>query len=122
MKCVNRFAARSPVLSHLTTTLEGLPSIRTHNLQQLMIHEFNLCQDQHTETWFLFIATSRWFAYRLDFLCTLFVFMASFTPLFIAERRGKGNNNQGLGISLSLQLITLTSPLDYSGYHKNLIQ
>ena len=97
MKCVNRFAARSPVLSHLTTTLEGLPSIRTHNLQQLMIHEFNLCQDQHTETWFLFIATSRWFAYRLDFLCTLFVFMASFTPLFIAERRGKGNNNQGLG-------------------------
>ncbi|XP_022796167.1 multidrug resistance-associated protein 4-like isoform X2 [Stylophora pistillata] len=78
--------ARSPVLSHLVTTLDGLTSIRSHSLQDVMIHEFNICQDRHTETWFLFIATSRWLAYRLDFLCMLFVFMASFTPLFIAER------------------------------------
>ncbi|XP_020629411.1 multidrug resistance-associated protein 4-like isoform X2 [Orbicella faveolata] len=96
--------ARSPVLSHLTTTLEGLPSIRTHNLQQLMMQEFNLCQDQHTETWFLFIATSRWFAYRLDFLCTLFVFMASFTPLFIAERREMDAGIVGLCLSYAVLL------------------
>ncbi|RMX56477.1 hypothetical protein pdam_00014934, partial [Pocillopora damicornis] len=46
----------------------------------------NVPFDRHTQTWFLFIATSRWLAYRLDFLCMIFVFMASFTPLFIAER------------------------------------
>ncbi|XP_078379983.1 ATP-binding cassette sub-family C member 4-like [Oculina patagonica] len=96
--------ARSPVLSHLTTTLEGLPSIRAHNLQQLMIHEFNMCQDKHTETWFLFIATSRWFAYRLDFLCTLFVFMASFTPLFIAEREDIDAGIVGLCLTYAVLL------------------
>ncbi|CAH3158723.1 unnamed protein product [Pocillopora meandrina] len=78
--------ARSPVLSHLVTTLDGLTPIRSHSLQDVMIHGFNICQDRHTQTWFLFIATSRWLAYRLDFLCMIFVFMASFTPLFIAEK------------------------------------
>jgi len=96
--------ARTPVLSHLTTTLQGLSSIRSHNLQQLMMHEFNICQDHHTETWFLFIAASRWFAYRLDFLCTLFVFMASFVPLFTAERGEMDAGIVGLCVTYALLL------------------
>ena len=77
------------MLSHVTASLQGLSSIRAHNSQDLLIHEFNRCQDHHTEAWFLFVVTSRWFAYRLDILCLLFVFMASFTPVFIAETQGK---------------------------------
>ncbi|CAH3029808.1 unnamed protein product [Porites evermanni] len=97
-------SARSPILSQLNTTLQGLTSIRAHSLQQLMIHEFDICQDHHTQTWFLFIATSRWFAYRLDFLCTIFVFMSSFTPLFITERGEMEAGMVGLCVTYALLL------------------
>ena len=63
-----------------------------------MMTEFHICQDHHTKTWFLFIAASRWFAYRLDFLCTLFVFIASFTPLLKAEKGGSVHVRLGYNI------------------------
>jgi len=44
-----------------------------------------LFQDLHTESWFLFLSSSRWLAIRLDWLCALFVTAVSFFCVLAAD-------------------------------------
>jgi hypothetical protein len=79
------FTARSPVYSHLSLSLLGLHTIRAYQVQPTLVHEFHRHQDLHTEAWFLFLATSRWFAVWLDWLCALFVASVAFCSVAAAE-------------------------------------
>ena len=38
------------------------------------------------EAWFLFLTTSRWFAMRLDFICSIFVTITAFGALLLKDR------------------------------------
>lgn len=38
-----------------------------------------------TEAWFLFLTTSRWFAVRLDGICTVFVTITAFGCLYLRD-------------------------------------
>lgn len=74
--------SRSPVFSHVSATLNGLQTIRIFRVQDVFTEEFHQHQDSHSEAWFMFLCTTRWFAIRLDWLCTLFVIFVSFSVIF----------------------------------------
>lgn len=80
-------AARSPVFSHLSASLLGLGTIRAFSVQEKFAHEFDDHQDLHTEAWFLFIASSRWLAVRLDWLCASFVSAVAFCSVLAADSK-----------------------------------
>ena len=76
---------RSPLYSHISTTLHGLTTIRAYSAEGRFRRLHEIYHDDHTASWFLFMAGSRWLGTRLDFMCTVFISLASFTPLFLAE-------------------------------------
>ena len=98
-------AARVPIASHARASLDGLAVIRTLKCQGLLTREFSSFQDSHTESHFLFIASSRWLAFRLDVLCLLFLFMASFGPLFVIERQGECHSRIGSFLVVYLSIL-----------------
>eukprot|EP00045_Choanoeca_perplexa_P015068 m.182226 g.182226 ORF g.182226 m.182226 type:complete len:1453 (+) comp16881_c0_seq1:165-4523(+) len=58
--------SRSPLFSHLTATLQGLPTLhafhKERSFMSLLCHRL----DDNTKVYYSFWYTSRWFAYRLD--------------------------------------------------------
>uniref|UniRef100_A0A4W6BLM0 Multidrug resistance-associated protein 4 n=1 Tax=Lates calcarifer TaxID=8187 RepID=A0A4W6BLM0_LATCA len=62
---------RSPVFSHLSSSLQGLWTIRAFGAEERFQKAFDAHQDLHSAAWFLFLTTSRWFAVRLDAGCWL---------------------------------------------------
>uniref|UniRef100_A0A8C4NTD4 Multidrug resistance-associated protein 4 n=1 Tax=Dicentrarchus labrax TaxID=13489 RepID=A0A8C4NTD4_DICLA len=69
---------RSPVFSHLSSSLQGLWTIRALRAEDRLKKAFDAHQDLHSEAWFLFLMTSRWFALRLDSICSIFITFATF--------------------------------------------
>ncbi|KAM3608366.1 uncharacterized protein V6R79_023940 [Siganus canaliculatus] len=94
---------RSPVFSHLSSSLQGLSTIRAFKAQQRFQHMFDEFQDHHSEAWFLFLTTSRWFAVRLDAICSVFVTITAFGCLYLRDGLEAG----AVGLALSYA-VTLT--------------
>ncbi|XP_072253083.1 ATP-binding cassette sub-family C member 4-like [Leuresthes tenuis] len=94
---------RSPVFSHLSSSLQGLSTIRAFRVQQRFQQMFDEFQDLHSAAWFLFLTTSRWFAVRLDGICSVFVTITAFGCLYLREGLEPG----AVGLALSYA-VTLT--------------
>ncbi|XP_042350397.1 ATP-binding cassette sub-family C member 4-like [Plectropomus leopardus] len=94
---------RSPVFSHLSSSLQGLSTIRAFKVQQRFQQMFDEYQDIHSEAWFLFLTTSRWFAVRLDGICSVFVAITAFGCLYLRDGLEPG----AVGLALSYA-VTLT--------------
>ncbi|CAJ1079463.1 multidrug resistance-associated protein 4 [Xyrichtys novacula] len=94
---------RSPVFSHLSSSLQGLSTIRAFKVQQRFQEIFDDNQDLHSEAWFLFLTTSRWFAVRLDGICSIFVTLTAFGCLYLRDGLEPG----AVGLALSYA-VTLT--------------
>ncbi|XP_054998160.1 ATP-binding cassette sub-family C member 4 isoform X1 [Sorex araneus] len=94
---------RSPVFSHLSTSLQGLWVIRAHRAEERFQELFDAHQDLHSEAWFLFLTTSRWFAVRLDAICAVFVIVVAFGALLLAQTLDAGQ--VGLALSYALTLM-----------------
>uniref|UniRef100_A0A8W4FEZ1 Multidrug resistance-associated protein 4 n=1 Tax=Sus scrofa TaxID=9823 RepID=A0A8W4FEZ1_PIG len=93
-------ATRSPVFSHLASSLQGRWTIRAFKAQQRFQELFDAHQDLHSEAWSLSLTTSRWFALCLDAICAIFVIGVAFGSLFLAETLNVGQ----VGLVLSLAL------------------
>uniref|UniRef100_A0A4W6FYI3 Multidrug resistance-associated protein 4 n=1 Tax=Lates calcarifer TaxID=8187 RepID=A0A4W6FYI3_LATCA len=93
---------RSPVFSHLSSSLQGLSTIRAFKVQQKFQQMFDEYQDLHSEAWFLFLTTSRWFAVRLDGICSIFVTITAFGCLYLRD-----GTPGAVGLALSYA-VTLT--------------
>ncbi|XP_029315504.1 multidrug resistance-associated protein 4-like isoform X2 [Cottoperca gobio] len=94
---------RSPVFSHLSSSLQGLSTIRAFKVQERFQQMFDEYQDLHSEAWFLFLTTSRWFAVRLDGICSIFVSITAFGCLYLRDGLEPG----AVGLALSYA-VTLT--------------
>ncbi|XP_070327616.1 ATP-binding cassette sub-family C member 4 isoform X2 [Odocoileus virginianus] len=94
---------RSPVFSHLSSSLQGLWTIRAYKAEQRFQELFDAHQDLHSEAWFLFLTTSRWFAVRLDAICAVFVIVVAFGSLILAKTLDAGQ--VGLALSYALMLM-----------------
>ncbi|KAI8498944.1 Multidrug resistance-associated protein 4, partial [Branchiostoma belcheri] len=94
---------RSPVFSHLSATLQGLWTIRAFGAQESFQQEFHAHQDLHSEAWFLFLAASRWFGIRMDWLAAIFIIAVAFCSVLAAQSLDSGL----VGLSLSYALILM---------------
>ncbi|XP_016117735.1 multidrug resistance-associated protein 4-like [Sinocyclocheilus grahami] len=90
--------SRSPVFSHLSSSLQGLCTIRAFKAEERFQQTFDAHQDLHSEAWFLFLTTSRWFAVRLDGMCSVFVTITAFGCLLLKDSE----------ISIACTLLTRT--------------
>uniref|UniRef100_A0A8I3N3M0 Multidrug resistance-associated protein 4 n=1 Tax=Canis lupus familiaris TaxID=9615 RepID=A0A8I3N3M0_CANLF len=95
--------SRSPVFSHLSSSLQGLWTIRAYKAEERFQELFDAHQDLHSEAWFLFLTTSRWFAVRLDAICAMFVIVVAFGSLILAKTVDAGQ--VGLALSYALTLM-----------------
>ncbi|XP_045694930.1 ATP-binding cassette sub-family C member 4 isoform X2 [Phyllostomus hastatus] len=93
---------RSPVFSHLSSSLQGLWTIRAYKTEERFQELFDAHQDLHSEAWFLFLTTSRWFAVRLDAICAIFVTVVAFGSLILAKTLDAGQVGLALSYALSL--------------------
>ncbi|GFS18862.1 multidrug resistance-associated protein 4 [Elysia marginata] len=96
---------RSPVFSYLSASLQGLHTIRAMRMQKQFMAEFDSYQDHHTEAWYLFLATSRWLAVRLDMLCAMFVIAVTTCSMLAADSMNAGL--VGLSITYTMTLMGL---------------
>ncbi|KAJ1116094.1 hypothetical protein NDU88_004313 [Pleurodeles waltl] len=94
---------RSPVFSHLSSSLQGLWTIRAFKSEQRFQELFDAQQDLHSEAWFLFLTTTRWLAVRLDAICAIFVVITSFGCLLLANSLDAGQ--VGLALSYAVTLM-----------------
>ncbi|KAK2888852.1 hypothetical protein Q8A67_014227 [Cirrhinus molitorella] len=94
---------RSPVFSHLSSSLQGLWTIRAFKAEERFQQTFDAHQDLHSEAWFLFLTTSRWFAVRLDGMCSVFVTITAFGCLLLKDRMNAGD--VGLALSYAVTLM-----------------
>uniref|UniRef100_A0A8B9U939 Cystic fibrosis transmembrane conductance regulator n=1 Tax=Anas zonorhyncha TaxID=75864 RepID=A0A8B9U939_9AVES len=94
---------RSPVFSHLSSSLQGLWTIRALKAEERFQKLFDAHQDLHSEAWFLFLTTSRWFAVRLDAICAIFVVVVAFGSLLLAKTLNAGQ--VGLALSYAITLM-----------------
>ncbi|XP_055398777.1 ATP-binding cassette sub-family C member 4-like isoform X2 [Bubalus kerabau] len=96
---------RSPVFSHLASSLQGLWTIRAYKAEQNFLELFDAHQDLHSEAWFLLLTTSRWLAVYLDVICAIFVTVVAFGALILVETLDAGH--VGLVLSLTITLISI---------------
>ncbi|XP_051752880.1 multidrug resistance-associated protein 4 [Ctenopharyngodon idella] len=94
---------RSPVFSHLSSSLQGLWTIRAFKAEERFQQAFDAHQDLHSEAWFLFLTTSRWFAVRLDGMCSVFVTITAFGCLLLKDSMKAGD--VGLALSYAVTLM-----------------
>ncbi|XP_044728782.1 ATP-binding cassette sub-family C member 4-like [Chrysoperla carnea] len=98
--------ARSPVFSHSSSTLSGLTTIRACNAQDALQTEFDLHQDLHTSTWYLFVVTGVALGLWVDLLCVLFLAVVMFS-FIIAGNLIFSASNMGLALSQCMILINM---------------
>nr|CAI9712216.1 unnamed protein product [Rangifer tarandus platyrhynchus] len=92
---------RSPVFSHLASSLQGLWTIRAYKAEQKFQELFDAHQVLHSEAWFLLLTTSRWLAVYLNVICAIFVTVVAFGALILVESLDAGH----VGLVLSLTII-----------------
>ena len=94
--------AKSPVFSHLSTSLHGLTTIRAFSAQPLLRAEFDRFQDLHTSAWFTFISATRWFGVWLDWIVVVYLACVVYSFLLLGGDLLGGD--VGLGISSCIML------------------
>ncbi|CAG2101388.1 unnamed protein product [Medioppia subpectinata] len=99
--------ARSPVYSHVSTTLNGLASIRAFGAQDVFERQFYIYQDDHSATWMLVTTASYAFALIIDGLCFLYTVIIFTVFMVFPEKLGAGET--GLALTSALTLMGLTA-------------
>ncbi|XP_022166670.1 probable multidrug resistance-associated protein lethal(2)03659 isoform X2 [Myzus persicae] len=94
--------ARSPMFTHVNSTLQGLTTIRAFNVEQILIQEFTSHQDLHSSAWYLFMTLSRAFGFWLDIVCIFYTCLVTFFFIFIVNDTHGGN--VGLAITQAIGL------------------
>lgn len=74
-------SAKSPVFSHVTSSLSGLLTIRACGAESQLRREFDEQQDGHTAAHFLVVASSVAFGFWIDAVSVAFVVLVSYSFL-----------------------------------------
>ncbi|CAG9858341.1 unnamed protein product [Phyllotreta striolata] len=101
---------KSPVFSHVNSTINGITTIRASHAQRILIEEFDEHQDVHTSAWYLTIACTSTFGLWLDIVCSIFAASVIFTFVVLDEYIKFDGSVVGLAISQSM---ILTGMLTY---------
>lgn len=93
---------RSPVFSHLSSTLTGLSIIRSRQLQDVVAKEFDLLQDVHSSVWQLTMAVNTALGLWLD--CVSCAFLTAVTFSFIIANECEFSNFKAFATDLTTNL------------------
>ena len=94
---------RSPIFSHVTTTVQGLPVLRAFNKTDHFRYMFEDYVDKNSLPMYLFFLSGHWFSLRLDFVC---ITLSVATALLAVLMRGSiAPAFSGLAIMYSLRVI-----------------
>ncbi|KAJ8933698.1 hypothetical protein NQ314_013864 [Rhamnusium bicolor] len=101
---------KSPVFSHVNSSLNGITTIRASRIEDVLINEFDDHQDIHTSAWYLTITCVVSFGLWLDIICVIFVGCVTFSFIIMHNFSTVSGSLVGLAISQSL---ILTGMLQY---------
>ncbi|XP_031342889.1 probable multidrug resistance-associated protein lethal(2)03659 [Photinus pyralis] len=99
---------RSPIFTHLTSSVHGLSTIRAFLAENNLIHEFDDIQDHHSSAWYLFISASVAFGFWLDIIANIFISSVIVIILLISEEHRGGD----VGLVVT-QYVSLTGVLQW---------
>ncbi|CAL8127058.1 unnamed protein product [Orchesella dallaii] len=103
--------ARSPIFSHLSTSLCGLSTIRAFGMEEKFVRQFESIHDIHNSVWFMFLSCTRWLGVVVDWVICLFV--SSVTLNFLCRfEQFSGYRSAVVGVSISCAM-TLTSMVQW---------
>ncbi|CAD6203315.1 GSCOCT00009756001.2-RA-CDS [Cotesia congregata] len=96
---------KSPVFTHVSTTLNGLTTIRScgKDVQITLRNEFDRYQNEHTRAWYLVVASGSAFGFSIDLITCIFIAVLCFLLILINSENTFGAS-VGLAISQSLVL------------------
>ncbi|CAG9768357.1 unnamed protein product [Ceutorhynchus assimilis] len=103
--------AKSPVFSHISSTLNGLTTIRASQAEIALIGEFDDHQNIHTSAWFFTIMCVVSFGLWLDIICVIFTCIVTF-GFVVAAEFGYIENGSLVGLAIS-QCLILTGMLQH---------
>ncbi|XP_077999254.1 ATP-binding cassette sub-family C member 5-like [Glandiceps talaboti] len=95
--------SRSPWISHITATVQGLPVIQAFSKQNYFEQKFNDLLDTNTVTFYTFSLCSRWVGIRLDIIaiCTAF-----FTAILTISTHGQiPPSYAGIALSYAISFV-----------------
>ncbi|XP_077976273.1 ATP-binding cassette sub-family C member 4-like [Styela clava] len=98
-------SCRSPVFSLLSSTLQGLLTVRAFGVQQQFEDKFHEYQDLHSASWFLFLVGTRWFGLRLDLITATFISAVAFFSVIGASLLNLNPGEIGLVLTYTASLI-----------------
>ncbi|KAL6423795.1 hypothetical protein ACFW04_010336 [Cataglyphis niger] len=101
--------AKSPVFSHVNSTLSGLTTIRSAGAQEIVRKQFDEHQDLHTSTYSLIVTTSTMFGFALDMVTIGFIAFVTFS-FVVLNNENTFAGNVGLAIS---QVLILCGMMQY---------
>ena len=87
LKCTSFcfLAARSPLYSHISATIQGLLTIRTYGEEDEFMKKLHCYMNEHSKGWHAKLSASRWFGLRLDMIGQLFVTSVIFIAIPLAD-------------------------------------
>ncbi|XP_048193580.1 cystic fibrosis transmembrane conductance regulator [Perognathus longimembris pacificus] len=93
---------RSPIFTHLVTSLKGLWTLRAFGRQPYFETLFHKALNLHTANWFLYLSTLRWFQMRIEMIFVLFFIVVTFTSILTT---GEGEGSVGIILTLAMNIM-----------------
>jgi ATP-binding cassette subfamily C (CFTR/MRP) protein 4 len=97
--------SRSPVYSHISSTVDGLTAVRAFGLEQRFIEQYYVYVNDSTAVRFLVLATGRAYSFCLDSFALTYIIAVNFFLMAIPD--GLPGGDVGLVLSSVLVLIGL---------------
>ncbi|XP_068788712.1 cystic fibrosis transmembrane conductance regulator isoform X1 [Struthio camelus] len=106
--------ARSPIFTHLVTSLKGLWTLRAFGRQPYFETLFHKALNLHTANWFLYLSTLRWFQMRIEMIFVVFFIAVTFISIITT---GDGLSKAGIILTLAMNIMgtlqwTVNSSID----------
>uniref|UniRef100_A0A670YSF0 Cystic fibrosis transmembrane conductance regulator n=1 Tax=Pseudonaja textilis TaxID=8673 RepID=A0A670YSF0_PSETE len=94
--------ARSPIFTHLVTSLRGLWTLRAYGRQPYFETLFHKALNLHTANWFLYLSTLRWFQMRIEMIFVIFFIIVTFVSI---ATTGNGEGRVGIILTLAMNIM-----------------
>nr|XP_039268765.1 multidrug resistance-associated protein 4-like [Styela clava] len=98
-------STRSPVFSLLSSTLQGLTTVRAFRVQDTFEKKFHERQNLHSSAWYLFLCGGRWLGVRLDLLSAIFITTVTFMCLITISFIDVDPGQVGLSLTYCITLL-----------------
>ncbi|XP_036086891.1 cystic fibrosis transmembrane conductance regulator isoform X1 [Rousettus aegyptiacus] len=94
---------RSPIFTHLVTSLKGLWTLRAFGRQPYFETLFHKALNLHTANWFLYLSTLRWFQMRIEIIFVIFFIAVTFISILTT---GEGEGTVGIILTLAMNIMS----------------